>query len=676
MIDFSEHFYDDDPNRGHPDVRTDIDGVSYFFLGNGYIQAAVQMSAKSIGTTAGLLIMDPEKLLKKREALSFDQNTGLENTQILIHKVIDNERIIPESYCAKWDNIYNIPSVIIKWDNNEFSIDEILYCPDRSSPVLIREIRIINRTDNPANLRIATGLLETEINKEIFLNSGEQNSVFISYSLNKKTKKADLTFVPETKPGSEAIQYWIEKTQLSFNIPLLDHYFRASSCQLPAVISSTGKVDASIWQYNREWVRDHSFMVTGLVLTGHYEIAKVMLERLLKEFVSEMGDTIDSSERRAIDEVELDQNGVLLSALKNFVLWTDDYDLVNKYWKKIVALANFPLSENFRHKPSGLLSTRRDFWERHKAHGIEKGIELIHQVFVVEGLLSAAFFARYKKMDKLADLWENEAAVLKQTIFNHSDFTFVKDNILVKRLGLNGELQETITPTEEAELPDGIPLVKEKIHYLNPDSATALPIAIGFIPPESPVSKATLENIEILWNQDWDTGGHGRYNFTSEADSSGAWPFASLFIARAYMETGDYDKVWRILRWMGTIPGNISGSWFEFTGNRIAPPYPQLGVIPWTWAEMMMLMITHILGIRAEENFFRFKPKILPGIKGIKANIPIRKIKLCININVCPDVSKLSFFINSEEVKAQNGEIQIPYSQENISVEVQIPIIE
>ena len=35
MIEASEHFYHDDPNVGPPDVRTELRGVDYFFLGNG-----------------------------------------------------------------------------------------------------------------------------------------------------------------------------------------------------------------------------------------------------------------------------------------------------------------------------------------------------------------------------------------------------------------------------------------------------------------------------------------------------------------------------------------------------------------------------------------------------------------------------------------------------------------
>ena len=74
MIDVKEHYYDDDPESGHPDVRTRIKGVSYFFIGNGWIQGAVQVAPSGEGTPLGLLIMNPEYLGKKREALTMDKD--------------------------------------------------------------------------------------------------------------------------------------------------------------------------------------------------------------------------------------------------------------------------------------------------------------------------------------------------------------------------------------------------------------------------------------------------------------------------------------------------------------------------------------------------------------------------------------------------------------------------
>ena len=92
MIEAKEHFYDEDPGQGHPDVRTRLEDVNYFFLGNGKIQAGVQICNSGEGTPMGLILMNPEKLQKKRDSLLFDPASGLENTMI---------RIISENYELK-----------------------------------------------------------------------------------------------------------------------------------------------------------------------------------------------------------------------------------------------------------------------------------------------------------------------------------------------------------------------------------------------------------------------------------------------------------------------------------------------------------------------------------------------------------------------------------------------
>jgi len=79
MIDVKEHYYHDDPKQGHPDVRTRLKDACYFFLGNGHIQAAVQIAPSGEGTPLGLLIMNPDRLGKKRDVLTMNPETGLED---------------------------------------------------------------------------------------------------------------------------------------------------------------------------------------------------------------------------------------------------------------------------------------------------------------------------------------------------------------------------------------------------------------------------------------------------------------------------------------------------------------------------------------------------------------------------------------------------------------------
>jgi hypothetical protein len=342
------------------------------------------------------------------------------------------------------------------------------------------------------------------------------------------------------------------------------------------------------------------------------------------EFVSSEGDTIDSGRRRPPEDVELDQNGELLSALGTYVDWTGDLALVEKRWEKIRTIAEFPLSPAFLHAPSGLLHNRREYWERHKGHGIEVGFELMSQFFVSVGLRTAARLADALGHATDGERWTAAADRLQAATLEDPPFRLVEHDRLIKRRGLDGVWQRTLRMPSDGGLPQGIPLLQEGDHFLDPDASSALPIAYGFVDPRGPLATNTLAHVEELWNQWWEGGGYGRYHATGEPDSPGAWPFASLFVARAYAEVGDDSKVWRILRWMAGTVGGTSGAWMENDGPRISPPYPQVGFTPWTWAEMITLVVHHLMGVRPDPKGVTIRPRILKGLSGMDADLMVR----------------------------------------------------
>ena len=95
MIDVKEHIYTDDPKVGHVDVRTRMKDAIYFFLGNGLIQAAVQIAPSGEGSPFGLVFMNPEKLKSKRESISFDPDDGFANTMIRLYNESNKQLIQP-----------------------------------------------------------------------------------------------------------------------------------------------------------------------------------------------------------------------------------------------------------------------------------------------------------------------------------------------------------------------------------------------------------------------------------------------------------------------------------------------------------------------------------------------------------------------------------------------------
>jgi hypothetical protein len=199
-----------------------------------------------------------------------------------------------------------------------------------------------------------------------------------------------------------------------------------------------------------------------------------------------------------------------------------------------------------------------------------------------------------------------------------------------------------------------------------------VPIAFGFIEPDAPIAIATMKNLETLWNQSWDGGGYGRYHASSEPDSPGAWPFPSLFLARAYVEMKEYEKVWRILNWMNSIPGNKAGSWFEFYGKRLAPPFPQVGITPWTWAEMLTLLVYHITGFQPEFEYIRLCPRPLPGIDQIEGEFPIRNNRLDLKIQKVAREEEAGFRSNSTIIHSSKKEAKISYARKDIWIEARV----
>lgn len=671
MIDVKEHFYKDDPMQGHEDVRTRLKDVSYFFFGNGLISAAVQWAAAGEGTCVGVLVMNPENLGMKREALTLDPETGLENTIIRLMK--GEIAAQPEKLEVEWFVELGVPAVRVQWESKGLQVNEIFYCPDNSKALFIRELRLKSLSEKPVRFELKTGILNKTVEKQITLGALEEKPFFLKYTLSPDGDRVDLDWDFEIFIDFETKQYWERTTRITFDSPLLSRYYNGSRFQLPAVISKSGKVDASIWQYNREWVRDHAVMAVGLTLSGHHEAARTLLQRLLRDFVTDEGNTIDSSQKREPAEVELDQNGVLLYALEKYLLWTDDQQLISENWEKIKAVADFPFKSIFFHKASGMLCNSREYWERHSAHGIKPGIELMYQVFVSVGLESAAAMARLLGDFREAIRWKNRAKEIKRNVMLHPDYCLVDDRGFIKRRRSNGKIQEFIKSGRKAKLPHGVPLAGKGKHLLNPDASTALPIALAFVPSDSPIAEATLTNLECLRNQDWSGGGYGRYHVSSEPDSPGAWPLPSLFIARAYLETGNLDKVWQILNWLDTVPGARSGSWFENYGERVSPPFPQVGIPPWNWAEMILLLVHHMLGIRPEYEHIRFRPRLLPGLEKIKGSVRIRDVGLHLNIKRVAGKTEPVFKSDALFIRSAPEEILIPYSREDIILRVEIP---
>ena len=661
-MEVKEHFYADDPASGPADARTTLTGVEYFFLGNGLIQAAVQICRAPGATTTGLLITDPDHLGPKRRALTFDRVSGLERTQMTILRGRAVHKPGAKSLRARWLPGSPVPTVEVVWRSDGFRVSELFFCPDRRTPRLTRQITVAHLEPVRTSVRVRTGLKNRTAEKGLTFRGIRKAPVVFEYRIVRRNGKPTVMLSSVARHGIDAREagYWAETAAVLFSDPRLDRFFRAAKFGLRAAVSKSGKLDGGIWQYNLEWVRDQAFIAMALAMSGQFGAARTILDRLLRKFVSEEGATRDSSRLRPWQESEFDQNGVLLFALETYVNWTGDASLLLKHRSKIVKAAQFPLRKAFRHRESGLLLNRREFWERHGAHGIRDGMELAHQLFVSMGLEAAGRLARRMGDAGHARSWPAAARRLKKAMLGPGRFSLVNNGRLIKRRDATGAVQSDIKPLPGSHLPAEAPLFAKGRHFLNPDTSSALPIAWEFIDPSGPVARRTLASLETLWNQRWTGGGYGRYHVASEPDSPGPWPFASLFIARAQFEAGIDRKVRRVLDWLGRVPGSSAGTWFEFYGPRPVPPYPQVGVVPWVWAEMLFLFIHHMLGVRPSEKSLRLRPRLLTGLPSMDASLKLRRGRLNLSVRRVRPGEKPGYRINGESRPFRKAGIDVP----------------
>jgi len=656
-MDIREHFYPA-PDLSLPDAHTNRPGCSYFFLGNGLLQAAVQFSTSpDSGAPLGLLLMHPELFGKKSDALTFHPESGLEATMATV--AVDNRDYTP-AYGAtevRWQLLGEVPTVVATWQAKDCVVREEFWCPS-SEPILFRRLIVENGSPrkiegkirlrflcNPnrlparrvvpaAQALIAEGLTRLHL-QALTPASVLRDCLVVSFKDLAPEERFVAPFaytlgephgqVPEMDTLREHTRrYWREITCIRTGDEGLDHLFAMATVGLRAAVARSGRMDASIWQYNREWVRDGSMVAWGALLAGHLAVARGILENLLLNFTSERGDTIDSSEWRSPAEVELDQNGQLLYVLWMYWAWTGDDALIRKFWPRIKALAEFPLQSVFWDPESRLLKNTREYWERHAFYGVREGYELAHQLWVVLGLQKAAEMADRLHERNPAGRWRAAEKTIREAMLSHPRFAMIEEGHFIKRRLASGEVQRTLVPQDRSLIPPGVPLALDELNELEPDASEALPIAFELIPPTSPVARATLNHLEALWNQRWEGGGYGRYNVTSEPDSPGPWPFPTMFITRAYLEAGDHEKVWRNLRWLLACPGGRAGAWFEFYGSRPVPPLPQVGIISWAWAELAIFFVHHLLGVRPNLDELLLRPRLLSGLDSVTARVPLR----------------------------------------------------
>ena len=420
---------------------------------------------------------------------------------------------------------------------------------------------------------------------------------------------------------------------------------------LPGMIADDGAMDAGIFEYGRQWVRDTSNTVLGAIYAGMFEVARHTLVRILTRMSTDQGATMIGSDFDQPDMEQFDQMGEFLCALKAYRDWTGDDSLLREHRAKILSVIERPLQTRFRDE-TGMVHNRREFWERN----FDDAYELAYQTYVVLGLRDAAQIAPELGAEAQAERWKKEADRILQATLTHPTRALVLDGHLIKRRNLTGEVADLL-PFWPGSQPD-VPLRAEKNHRLYPDTTMALPIALGIVGPRTPLALRTLDELEPLWNSRWSDGGYDRYNTSSQPDQPGPWPFATCFVLRAQHEAGLYDRSRRSLEWLNTVQGGRAGAWFEEISS-VRSQEMTSGLIPWTSGEIALFVIHHWLGVRFEGSRVVLRPNLYPGGPPVSADLRFRTGRLHLEIDGSGPVK--SARVNGVKVKpSSDGSVALP----------------
>ncbi len=701
---------EDPSNQGmNTDYISFLPGVEYFLMGNGEIQGVVQYCKDNKvapgSSFFGFTIMSAEHFTQKWTTFLYSGGRGFGNT-LAAMGVDGNFYGVSEKNLKSigWKYIDGVPVVSVVWTEKNCEMEEQLFVPSEG-PVIFRRLHVRNL--DTTSHKIGAGLtlypnialfddVYTDPKKRTANAEGFTTLRMFCYekdiqTLGRYTVRADQgTIAPgaETEAmfayylegggsllkkkdiktiWSETVDYWKKRNSVSTGNESLDRVWNLSKTGLKAHVAKNGKRDSGIWEYGMEWVRDDVMVMTAFLQSGFFHEARVLLDRMFTKFVTNDGRTVESSQVFPFQFTEIDQNGELLYGAWAYICWTGDYATVQKYWEKIVPLAELPLRPFFWQKDSGLLSNTREYWERSDSFGVKPGYELAYQFWVIFGLEKGAEVAAKLGHHRYAARWGAASRKIKDAFLNNPKFRLIEDGHFIKRRTLDGEWQKTMIPPDRNNMPAGTPIAVEKTPLTEPDASEVLPIMYDMVDPKSELALKTLDWVEPLWNERWKIGGYERYNSSSEPEPPGPWPFASMFIAEAYWEAENFQKGMRVIDWLAGINGGLSGGWFEYYPEG----HPTVGIIGWNWAENVRFMVDHVIGVRPQLEKLVIRPRLGAGIDAVKSRVNVRGMGL--DLMLTKSGSSDSASVNKKSIELHDGQLVLPYLRGgNLSIDINI----
>lgn len=616
-----------------------------FVTGNEQLGLILRHASTEEENPYGLLLYRPGRTTRVTGTLLFHTEQGLARTALTV--IVDGVRYRPrhDSITIEWDEPVEHGVIVARWQAGAMRVEERFSVDGET---LVRSVTVVPSNDEGSMTDALLLELALYANPLLFSSFSTDTSGLHADGyehLTLETTPQGHTFerfitVSVPQSGEVIARYRTNGREEERSTSSTDYTSRnleprnpiSTQCAiarngLRASIDGNGRFLASLMQYEFAWGLDAAMVASGAAMLGEDELARRVLGYTLDHLVNDEGMVAEADRFRDGELAELNGNGAVLRAALDVVEWTGDAGMIESRWERIAAVADYLLRPEFQHL-SGLLVNRRDFWERTPWMGVQPGAELGHQVFGVVGLRAAAQLAHRFGSTEQAARWSGAATRIEEATLHSSTHPLVEEECFIKRRGVDGVVQRTITADPDWFDPEYAPYLPprggtpgESVPW-EPDAVTALPIAYGLISSGSLLASNTLDQLEALWDPTG-TGGYARYNIAADIDSPGAWPFATMWIAAAQLEAGRLDDAARSIRWLLDAAGP-GGAWREFTGTRSTPPFPPVGIIVWAWAQWGTLVVRHMLGARIEKNTL----VIAPRLAGLHHTLRVRGVEL------------------------------------------------
>ncbi len=671
-------------------------GRDYYVVRSGRAKMVIQADRVGLGPAFTFLLFDAEKTVqtkRKKFAFNYVPDRGFSSSALEI--VMKNFPITALGTQLETDRIVEdgIPSVEARWWASGVKVREVLTPISRTgvfkrsitlesadlagidtmsirlslplSATLRRDNIVIWNDEDVAMALVLPNDYPAVASKEknqltsvpIILSPGEKKTINTYLIVSVPGIAAEALYaqardLPQLLPNARqaVINQWKNSNSIATSDPIVRKMHDVSRYTLPGYVSDAGRMDAGMFEYGGQWVRDASHTALGMIHIGEFEIARAMLNHMLKNMINDEGTTMIYGNFEKPDFEQLDQMGEFMHVMKSYLDWTGDASLLSENKEKIRAMVQRPLNPVFRDE-TGMVHNRRECWER----VFDDAYELFYQAWVITGLRDAADVAKYIDAQSSAEGWRKAADEIAKAMLYHPTMKLTENGQLIKRRNRTGEVVNRVQ--FNCRMAPGAPAAVESHHNLMPDASMSIPISLGVVDPASELSRNTLDDLEKLWNRRWSFGGYERYNPSTQIDQPGPWTFATTFIMRAQHEAGLLDRSRRSLEWLSMYGGH-SGVWLEEIPI-LKHQESMAGALPWTTAEVSYFMIHHMLGVKFSGENMTIRPRLFKESGPLKADLRYKNNRFTLEVDGSGSVSYA--LINGRRVKPDaSGKIIVP----------------